>query len=70
MFNYGKVYVTSYLKPEEAVIYEKSVRIKGFILQSLAKGSDQIDWKQLQEAGALSRRDEELFAEELKQSIP
>jgi len=49
-----KTQVQCYLNETDKLIYEKALRIKRHILETLAKGEKQIDWKKCQEDGQLS----------------
>ena len=65
-FAQNKITVEEYLTPEEQKIYRKGLRIQLLILETLGQGFSQINWKQLQEDGQLSKNDEVMFAKELK----
>lgn len=58
-----KITVCAYLTDEEQEVYWKSLRIKHFVQESLAAGQTEINWKQLEEAGKLSRKDAGIFKE-------
>jgi tRNA U54 and U55 pseudouridine synthase Pus10 len=64
-FDLCKTKVQDYLSKDEIRIYEKSLRIKKHILETLAKGEKEINWKKLQSNGELSAWEEQLFKEEL-----
>jgi hypothetical protein len=61
-----KTGVGEYLTEEEYKIYDKSLRIQRFILETLAQGQKEINWKKLWEDGQMSQHDKELFSKELK----
>jgi hypothetical protein len=65
-FNSYKTKVQDYLSKDEIRIYEKCLRIKRHILETLANGEKEINWKKLQSEGQLSGWEEGLFKEELK----
>lgn len=61
-----KYRVFQYLTTDENKVYEKALQIKKFLLDSLAYGEKEINWKRLRDSGEMSRNDEEVFKEELK----
>lgn len=69
-FLQGKICVEQYLSEEEIKVYQKNLQIKRFILETLAKGESQIDWKKLRDEGKMSQRDEEFFTKELEEEHP
>jgi hypothetical protein len=64
-FNTYKTCIESYLTEDEIKTYDKCLRIKKFILETIPHGIKEINWKELKEQGELSRHDEEIFAKEL-----
>lgn len=64
-FNKGKVTVFAYLTDDESAVYQKAMRIQNFILESLAKGRSEINWKQLDEDGEMTDHDVKVFEKEL-----
>lgn len=61
--------VDPYLTKEEAEVYHKTNRLRDLILETLATGQRQIDWKKLHEAGRLSHNDEKVFTKEIREGI-
>jgi hypothetical protein len=53
--------VSDYLTEDETAIYQKSLRIKKFILETLRDGDKEIDWNKLNENGELSQNDQNMF---------
>lgn len=66
-FHQSTIVVEAYLTEEEIKIYQKALRIRHFMMESLQQGEMVIDWKRLQREGSLSRHDEEIFQKELSQ---
>lgn len=60
-FKVIKKHVQDYLTPEEHLAYEKGHRLKRMIMESIAAGQPEIDWKKQDEAGKLSENDREMF---------
>jgi hypothetical protein len=60
-FNLQKTSVQEYLSPEESLVFEKSLRIKKHILETLGPGEEQIDWLKLAKEGRLSDEDSKMF---------
>lgn len=56
-FNKCKTTVEAYLTEEEQVIYNKALRIRSHILDTLARGDEAIDWEKLGRQGQLSTHD-------------
>lgn len=54
-FNECKTHVWDYLTEEEKLIYEKGLRIKRHIIDTISRGEKSINWKKLQEDGELSQ---------------
>lgn len=52
---------TEYLTPEEAKAYQKGLRLQHFIVDSIERGQNSIDWQALKADGRLSKNDEEMF---------
>lgn len=69
-FDKSKTCVVYYLSDEELKGYQKGRELKGYILDSLAKGEAEIDWAKMKEQGKFSKYTEELFAEKLSQNRP
>lgn len=65
-FLQGKIGVEAYLSKEEAKIFDKARRIQKFILETLAEGHPEIDWKALRDRGKMSQNDQEHFTKELE----
>jgi hypothetical protein len=65
-FSSYKCKVQNYLSEDEIKVYEKSLRIKRHILNTIPLGIKEIDWKKLQSDGELSEWEESLFSKELK----
>jgi len=65
-FNQSQILVESYLTDEETKIYQKALRIKHFMLESLEQGELKINWKRLHHEGKFSPNDEIIFGPQLK----
>lgn len=65
-FSKTKHYIESYLNEDEKKAYQKASYIKKFILESLAAGFNEINWKYLHDNGKLCEEAYNLF-EELKE---
>ncbi len=65
-FDEYKRHIRNYISKEELKIYEKCLRIRKFMLETITKGEKQIDFKKLKKDGCLSRIDEEYFSKELE----
>ena len=66
---FNKEYKTTlheYLSHEENQTVRKAHQIQKFILESLAIGEKEINWKRMYETGHLSQQDMEIFQTELK----
>ena len=65
-FHKCRTTVYEYLTEAEVKVYQKCLRVQDFIMIALERGNQTIDWRKLREEGELSKRDEEIFREELK----
>lgn len=63
-FGLNKTAVHQYLTEEEKRIYQKCLRIKHFILDTLRVGEPEINWERLSKERRLSQFDQELFLPE------
>lgn len=63
-FNEYTVNVEKYLNDEEIKIYQKCLRIKRHILNTIPKNIKKIDWTELQKQGNLSAWEKEMFRDE------
>lgn len=57
--------VHHYLNENEKLIYDKCLRIKKHLLESIGKGENEINFKKLQAGGNLSSNEEIMFQREL-----
>lgn len=64
-FNKCKTSLFEYFEPEEFAIYRKFERLKEIMMDSLARGESEIDWKRAEAEGELSENDYILFKKEL-----
>lgn len=65
-FNEYKTHIWEYLTEDEIKIYDKCLRIKKFIKESILLGQKQIDFKELNKLGKFSENDREVFKKELE----
>ncbi len=65
-FNACKTSPFDYLSAEERIAWRKIESLKRLIPRSLKLGHKEIDWALLEEVGALSKADEELFRRQLE----
>lgn len=68
-FNSCKTKIHEYLSDEEIQIYEKCLRLKKHIIESLNCGEKEINWKQRLADGKFSKNEEEMFKKELSKSF-
>ena len=65
-FREYKTSIYNYLTDEEMKVYEKCLRIKKHILETIPEGMKEIDFKFLDKEGKLSQNERVMFEKELK----